>query len=108
MLEHNDATSILGAIEKLAKEDPRRARTGQVLDNRIADRRSELKKGSKKTKEPLEVRATPPLKCCPYSRGSTIFPCSHQKCRMPYFRGHAYHSLDAWLLSAGLLVCGAW
>lgn len=38
----------LGAIEKLAKEDPRRARTGQVLDARIAAKRSELRKGSKK------------------------------------------------------------
>ncbi|CAM9971228.1 unnamed protein product [Scytosiphon promiscuus] len=35
------------AIEKLAKEDPRRARTGQVLDDRIAARRSDLRKGKK-------------------------------------------------------------
>lgn len=45
---HNNANAP-GAIEKLAKEDPRRARTGQVLDDRIAARRSELRKG-KKTK----------------------------------------------------------
>ncbi|CAM9266134.1 unnamed protein product, partial [Laminaria digitata] len=44
------------AIEKLSKEDPRRARTGQVLDNRIADRRSELRKGNKKTKAALEKK----------------------------------------------------
>lgn len=37
-----------GAIAKLAKEDPRRARTGQVLDDRIAAKRSELRKGGKK------------------------------------------------------------
>lgn len=46
-----------GAIEKLAKEDPRRARTGQVLDDRIAARRSELRKGTKKAKSKAATAA---------------------------------------------------
>eukprot|EP00752_Nemacystus_decipiens_P008413 g7522.t1 len=45
------------AIEKLAKEDPRRARTGQVLDDRIAAKRSELRKGSKKAKSKAATAA---------------------------------------------------
>lgn len=49
-----------GAIEKLAKEDPRRARTGQVLDDRIAAKRSELRKGkgSKKAKSEAAAATT--------------------------------------------------
>ncbi|CBJ29130.1 DEAD box helicase [Ectocarpus siliculosus] len=39
------------AIEKLAMEDPRRARTGRVLEDRIAAKRSELRKGKKKAKD---------------------------------------------------------
>lgn len=46
-----------GAIEKLAKEDPRRARTGQILDDRIAAKRSELRKGSKKAKSKASAAA---------------------------------------------------
>ncbi|CAM9485955.1 unnamed protein product, partial [Sphacelaria rigidula] len=38
------------AIAKLAKQDPRRARTGQVLDDRIAAKRSELRKKEKAEK----------------------------------------------------------
>lgn len=47
-----------GAIEKLAKEDPRRARTGQVLDDRIAAKRTELRKGTKKAKAKAATAAT--------------------------------------------------
>lgn len=45
-----------GAIEKLAKEDPRRARTGQILDDRIAAKRSDLRK----TKKAKNAKATAP------------------------------------------------
>lgn len=46
-----------GAIEKLAMEDPRRARTGQVLEDRIAAKRSELRKGKKKAKAKADAAA---------------------------------------------------
>ncbi|CAB1113976.1 unnamed protein product [Ectocarpus sp. CCAP 1310/34] len=45
------------AIEKLAMEDPRRARTGQVLEDRIAAKRSELRKGKRKAKDMAKAKA---------------------------------------------------
>lgn len=39
-----------GTIEKLAKEDPNRARSSKMLDAKIASKRAELRKGGKAPK----------------------------------------------------------
>lgn len=41
-------------------EDPRRARTGQVLEDRIAVKRSELRKGKKKAKDKAKANKAAP------------------------------------------------